>query len=39
MWLVLVIVVIILAAWIVHLAGGGLLDLRVGHFVLSVGFT
>ena len=39
MWLVLVIVVIILLAWIVHLAGGGLLDLRLGHFVLSVGFT
>jgi len=32
-------VVIILLAWIVHLAGGGLLDFRLGHFVLSVGFT
>ena len=38
-WLVLVIVVIILLAWIVHLAGGGLMNLRLGHFVLNVGFT
>jgi hypothetical protein len=38
-WLVLIIVVIILLAWIVHLAGGGLLNLRLGHFVLNVGFT
>ena len=38
-WIVVVIVAIILLAWIVHLAGGGLLNLRVGHFVLNVGFT
>jgi hypothetical protein len=38
-WMVVVIVAIILLAWIVHLAGGGLLNLRVGHFVLNVGFT
>jgi hypothetical protein len=38
-WIVVVIVAIILLAWIVHLAGGGVLNLRVGHFVLNVGFT
>jgi hypothetical protein len=38
-WLVLVIVVIILLAWVVHLAGGGVLNLRLGHFLLNVGFT
>jgi len=38
-WLVLVILAVILVAWLVHLAGGGLLDLRLGHFRLDVGFT
>jgi hypothetical protein len=38
-WLVLIILAIILLAWIAHLAGGGLLDLRLGHFRLDVGFT
>jgi hypothetical protein len=38
-WIVVAIVAIVLLAWIVHLAGGGLLNLRVGHFVLNVGFT
>jgi hypothetical protein len=38
-WIVVVIVAIILLAWIVHAAGGGVLNLRVGHFVLNVGFT
>ena len=38
-WLVVVILAIILLAFIVHWAGGGLLDLRLGHFVLNVGFT
>lgn len=38
-WIVVVIVAIILLAWIVHRAGGGLLNLRLGHFVLNVGFT
>jgi hypothetical protein len=36
-WLVIVVLVIILLAFIVHWAGGGLLDLRLGHFVLNVG--
>ena len=38
-WLVVVVLVIILLAFIVHWAGGGLLDLRLGHFVLNVGVT
>jgi hypothetical protein len=38
-WIVLIVLAIILLAWLVHLAGGGLLDLRLGHFRLDVGFT
>jgi hypothetical protein len=38
-WLVVVILVIILLAFIVHWAGGGVLNLRLGHFQLTVGFT
>jgi hypothetical protein len=38
-WLVIVIVAIILLALIVHWAGGGVLHLRVGHFILDVGFS
>ena len=38
-WLVVVILVIILLAFIVHWAGGGQLSLRLGHFVLDVGFN
>ena len=38
-WVVVVILAIILLALIVHWAGGGVLDLRLGHFNLSVGFT
>jgi hypothetical protein len=38
-WIVLIVLAIILLAWIVHLAGGGLLNLRLGHFTLDVGFT
>jgi hypothetical protein len=38
-WLVVVILAIILLAFIVHWAGGGHLDLRLGHFVLDVGVT
>jgi hypothetical protein len=36
---VVVILAIILLAFIVHWAGGGLLHLRLGHFVLEVGFS
>jgi hypothetical protein len=38
-WVVVVILAIILLALIVHWAGGGALDLRLGHFFLNVGFT
>ena len=38
-WVVIVILAIILLAILVHWAGGGVLDLRLGHFVLNVGFT
>ena len=38
-WVVVVILAIILLAFIVHWAGGGVLNLRLGHFVLNVGFT
>ena len=38
-WLVVVVLAIILLAFIVHWAGGGELNLRLGHFVLNVGFT
>jgi hypothetical protein len=38
-WVVVVILVIILLAFIVHWAGGGVLNLRLVHFNLNVGFT
>jgi len=38
-WVVIVILAIILLAFIVHWAGGGAMDLRIGHFFLDVGFT
>ena len=38
-WVVIVILAIILLAFIVHWAGGGLLRLRLGHFLLNVGFS
>jgi hypothetical protein len=38
-WLVLIILAIILLAWIVHLAGGGFVHIRLGHFILNVGVT
>lgn len=38
-WLVVVILIIFVVALIVHWAGGALLNLRLGHFVLNVGFT
>jgi uncharacterized integral membrane protein len=39
LWLVVVILAIILLAFIVHWAGGAQLNLRLGHFVLDVGFN
>jgi hypothetical protein len=38
-WIVLVVLAIILLAFIVHWAGGGALNLRLGHFYLNVGVT
>ncbi|HEV2259255.1 MAG TPA: hypothetical protein VGS06_39570 [Streptosporangiaceae bacterium] len=38
-WLVVVVLAIILLAFIVHWAGGGALNLRLGHFILDVGFN
>jgi len=38
-WLVVVILAIILLAFIVNWAGGAVLNLRLGHFILNVGFT
>ena len=38
-WLVVVILAIILLAFIVHWAGGAALNLRLGHFLLNVGFN
>ncbi|HUA31067.1 MAG TPA: hypothetical protein VMC03_19450 [Streptosporangiaceae bacterium] len=38
-WVVVIILAIILLAFIVHWAGGGALNLRLGHFFLDVGFT
>jgi hypothetical protein len=38
-WVVVAILAVVLLAAIVHWAGGGLLDLRLGHFILRVGFT
>jgi hypothetical protein len=38
-WVVVAILAIILLAFIVHWAGGGVLNLRLGDFALNVGFT
>ena len=38
-WLVVVVVAIILLAFIVNWAGGAVLNLRLGHFILNIGFT
>ena len=38
-WVVVAILAIILLAFIVHWVGGGVLTLKLGHFILNVGFT
>jgi hypothetical protein len=38
-WAVVVILAIVLLALVVHWAGGGALNLRLGHFFLNVGFS
>ena len=37
--MVVAVLAIILLAFIVHWAGGGMLNLRLGHFVMNIGFT
>ncbi|HEY2313807.1 MAG TPA: hypothetical protein VGH96_09350 [Streptosporangiaceae bacterium] len=39
LWVVVVILAIIVLAILVHWAGGAALNLRVGHFILNVGFS
>jgi hypothetical protein len=39
LWVVVVILAIIALAFLVHWAGGGVLNLRLGHFILNIGFT
>jgi hypothetical protein len=38
-WVVVVILAIVLLAAVVHWAGGGVLNLKLGHFFLNVGFS
>jgi hypothetical protein len=38
-WIVLVVLAIILLAFIVHWAGGGALNIKLGHFYMNVGAT
>ena len=38
-WIVLIVLVIILLAWIVYRSGGGLLDLKIGHFRMQIGVS
>ncbi len=33
------ILLIILVAWIIHLVGGGVLSLHLGHFIFRIGVT
>jgi hypothetical protein len=38
-WIVVVMLIIFVAGLIVHSAGGAMMSLRLGHFVLNVGFS
>ena len=38
-WLAIIAIVIILVALIVHALGGGIMNLRLGHFVFRLGVT
>jgi hypothetical protein len=38
-WVVIAILAIVILGAIAHWAGGGSLDMHIGHFVLDVGFT
>jgi hypothetical protein len=39
LWVVVVILAIVVLAFLVHWAGGAVLNLRLGHFILNVGFS
>lgn len=39
LWVLVVILLIILVAWIIHLVGGGMLNLHLGHFIFRIGVT
>jgi len=38
-WMLVAILLIILVAWFIHLVGGGMLNLHIGHFVFRIGVT
>jgi len=38
-WVLVVLLLAILAAWAIHALGGGMLNLRLGHFVFRTGVT
>jgi hypothetical protein len=38
-WVVVAILAIVVLGAIAHWAGGGSLDMHIGHFILDVGFT
>ena len=38
-WVVIAILIIILLSLLVHWAGGGILNVRIRHFVFRIGFT
>jgi hypothetical protein len=38
-WIVVIALVIILLAWIIHLTGGGLVVLKLGHFHMQIGVS
>ncbi len=39
LWIVFIILVIILLAWVVHRAGGGTFIVRLGHFSMQLGVS
>jgi hypothetical protein len=39
LWLLIVAVLIILVALVVHALGGGIMNVRLGHFVFRLGVT
>jgi hypothetical protein len=39
LWILVIAVVIILVALVVHALGGGIMNVRLGHFVFRLGVT